>query len=64
MPVSCLFLKLLQKPHIVLVKKSNVIDAVFKHGHPLNAHAESKTFIFTFRISNGIKNFRVDHAAT
>jgi len=56
--------KLLQKTHIVFTEKSYIINAIFKHGRPFNAHSKSKTRIL-FRIDITIfKHFRMYHTAT
>ena len=39
-------LKLIQKPHIIFIEQTDVVDLVFEHGDALNSHSESEAGIF------------------
>src|SRR5258706_4678216 len=58
------FLKLLQKPEIVLVEKPQIRNSVLDHDLPLDAEAEGETVPF-LRIDPTIfQHLRMNHART
>ena len=53
--------KLPQKSQIVLKKQPNIVDAVFEHGDPLDAHAEGEARNLFRIVADKLENGRVDH---
>src|SRR5256885_13501632 len=53
--------KLLQKPHIVLKKRLNVVDSVLQHCQPVDADAKCKSTHFSRVVSHKSVHRRIDH---
>ena len=56
-------LKLAQKPYIILIKQTDVIDLKLEHGNTFYAHAEGKAGVFFAVYLAIFQNFRVYHSA-
>ena len=52
-----------EKSDVVLEQQPDIIDAVMKHGDPLNAHSEGKARVFLRVVPDMSEHLRVDHTA-
>src|SRR5256885_1260220 len=56
--------ELAQEAHITLEKNLDIVDAVFEHGQPIDAHAESEAADFFRVVIHEAVHGGVDHAGT